>query len=78
MAAGILMVGYRTVIATMWSIGDEDAPLVAEKVYEHLLEVGIPDARKAAVAVHKATESLRAKVGMKEFAKWVPYIHVGL
>ena len=78
LAAGMLMAGYRTVIATMWSIGDNDAPLIAEKVYEHLLEGGEPDARRAAVAVHKATECLRAKVGVEAFAKWVPYIHIGL
>ena len=78
LAAGMMMAGYRTVIATMWSIGDEDAPLVAEKVYEHLLEGGTPDARRAAAAVHKATKHLRDKVGVKEFEKWVPYIHIGL
>lgn len=78
LAAGMLMAGYRTVIATMWSIGDKDAPVVAEKVYEYLLEGGKPDARRAAVAVHKATAHLREKVGMEEFAKWVPYIHIGL
>ncbi|KAF8602257.1 hypothetical protein BDV93DRAFT_444518 [Ceratobasidium sp. AG-I] len=78
LAAGMLMAGYRTVIATMWSIRDNDAPLIAEKVYEHLLEGGVPDARRAAAAVHQATECLRAKVGVQEFTKWAPYIHVGL
>jgi tetratricopeptide (TPR) repeat protein len=78
LAAGMLLAGYRTVIATMWSIGDRDAPLIAEVVYDHLLEGGRPDARRAAVAVHKATEQLRAKVGVKAFAQWVPYIHIGL
>lgn len=78
LAAGMLMAGYRTVIATMWSIGDDDAPLIAEIVYEHLLKGGTPDARRAALAVHKATERLREKVGTKAFASWVPYIHIGL
>lgn len=78
LAAGMLVAGYRTVIATMWSIGDADAPVIAEKVYEYLLEGETPDARRAAVAVHKATECLREKVGLKAFAKWVPYIHIGL
>lgn len=36
LAAGMLVAGYRTVLATMWSIADDDAPLIAEKVYEHL------------------------------------------
>lgn len=77
LAAGMLMVGYRTVIATMWSICDDDAPLVAETVYDCLLEGGKPDARRAAVALHRAMERLRAKVGLKAFAKWMPYIHIG-
>ncbi|KAF8594524.1 hypothetical protein BDV93DRAFT_565349 [Ceratobasidium sp. AG-I] len=78
LAAGRLMAGYRTVIATMWAIGDNDAPLVAEAVYELLLEEGKPDARREAVALHKAMGQLRATLGMKAFVKWVPYIHIGL
>lgn len=77
LAAGMLMAGYRTVVATMWSIGDEDAPLIAEKVYGQLLKGGKPDARRAAIAVHKAVESLRAQVGVNAFEKWAPYIHIG-
>lgn len=78
LAAGMLMAGYKTVVATMWSIGDEDAPLVAEEVYGHLFEGGVPDPRRAAVALHKATERLREKVGIRALVKWVPYIHIGL
>ena len=78
LAAGMIMAGYRGVIATMWSIGDEDAPLIAEKVFEHWLQAGKPDARKAAISLHKATASLREKVGMRAFEKWVPYIHIGV
>lgn len=51
---------------------------MAETVYEHLLEGGTPNARKAAPALQKATERLREKVGTEEFAKWVPNIRIGL
>lgn len=78
LAAGMLIAGYRTVIATMWSIGDGNAPLVTEKVYEYLLGGGAPDSQRAAVALHKAVECLRAKVGVYAFEKWAPYIHIGL
>lgn len=77
LAAGMLMAGYRTVIATMWSIGDQDAVLISEKVYDYLLEGGVPNSRRAAVAVHKAVERLRETVGVKDFAKWAPFIHIG-
>jgi CHAT domain-containing protein len=77
LAAGMIMAGYSSVIATMWSIEDEDAPLVAEKVYACMLEGGAPDARRAARALHDAVGCLRDKVGVKSFARWVPYIHIG-
>jgi CHAT domain-containing protein len=35
-AAGMLSAGYKAVIGTMWSIGDQDAPLVADEVYRRL------------------------------------------
>ncbi|KAG8722941.1 hypothetical protein FRC09_005466 [Ceratobasidium sp. 395] len=76
LAAGMLMSSYRTVIATMWSINDTDAPIVAEKVYSQLLEGGIPDSGKTAKALHEAVGNLRAKVGEKDFSRWVPYIHM--
>jgi CHAT domain-containing protein len=79
LAAGMLSAGYGTVLATMWSIKDEDAPLVASEVYARLLgKAGeTPDPRKAAWALHEAVAKLREEVGEKEFARWVPYIHMG-
>ncbi|KAG8710673.1 hypothetical protein FRC09_020982 [Ceratobasidium sp. 395] len=77
LAAGLLMAGYPTVIATMWSIDDRDAPLVAEKVYKCLLDNNVPDSRKAAKALHEAVASLRENIGVDHFERWVPYIHVG-
>ncbi|QRV96292.1 CHAT domain protein [Ceratobasidium sp. AG-Ba] len=40
LAAGLITAGYSSVIATMWSIEDEDAPLVAKGVYARMLEGG--------------------------------------
>ncbi|KAG8762679.1 hypothetical protein FRC12_008918 [Ceratobasidium sp. 428] len=77
LAAGLLMSGYSTVIATMWSIHDEDAPLVAEKVYEYLLKDGVADSRKAANALHRAVANLRDKIGVENYARWMPYVHIG-
>ncbi|CAE6403994.1 unnamed protein product [Rhizoctonia solani] len=77
LAAGMLMAGYSSVIATMWSIVDEDAPLVADEVYARLLQGGRLDAGGAARALHLAVGKLREKVGDKAFSRWVPYIHMG-
>lgn len=77
LAAGMILAGYPTVIATMWSIKDSDAPLIAEKVYKRLLEGKVADTRKTAKALHEAVDYLRGEVGEKAFVRWVPYIHIG-
>ncbi|CAE6491015.1 unnamed protein product [Rhizoctonia solani] len=77
LASGILMAGYPSVIATMWSVSDEDAPFVADKVYAQLVKDGKIKNGEAGRALHYAITALRDKVGEKEFGRWVPYIHVG-
>ncbi|KAG9120869.1 hypothetical protein FRC07_003418 [Ceratobasidium sp. 392] len=78
LAAGMLMAGYRTVIATRWSINDDDAPLVAQWFYEYMLKDGVPDSRKAAQGLHYAVNMLREKVGTTEYKRWAPFIHIGI
>ncbi|KAJ7648744.1 CHAT domain-containing protein [Mycena polygramma] len=82
LAAGMLLAGYRGVIATMWSIMDNDAPQVAEDVYTHLFKTSPPDSTRAAEALHIAVQILRESVGMegekKSLFHWVPFIHVGV
>jgi len=76
LAAGMLLAGYKGIIATMWSIKDKDAPLVADEVYASLLEDGQPDHTRAARALHQAVRHLREQNA--PFASWVPFIHVGM
>ncbi|KAG8735528.1 hypothetical protein FRC10_010419, partial [Ceratobasidium sp. 414] len=78
LAAGMILAGYRTVVATMWSIDDADAPVIAEGFYAYMLKGGQPSGKNAARALHAAVGRLRAKVGAKEFGRWVPYIHIGI
>ncbi|VDC07753.1 unnamed protein product [Peniophora sp. CBMAI 1063] len=83
LAAGMLAVGFKGVVATMWSIGDQDAPLIAEAYYKELLELrGSDKLRKgetgAAYALHEATKRLREKVGEQAFARWAPFVHFGV
>lgn len=80
LAAGMLLAGYGGVIATMWSIKDSDAPLVADKVYGRLFQNnhnGHPDYRNASRALHEAVQGLRAR-SEKSYLSWVPFIHIGL
>ncbi|CUA74681.1 Protein NLP9 [Rhizoctonia solani] len=56
LASGMLMAGYPSVIATMWSVVDEDAPFVADKVYEQLMKDGKIGNGEAGRALHYAIE----------------------
>ncbi|QRV96051.1 CHAT domain protein [Ceratobasidium sp. AG-Ba] len=77
LAAGMLMAGYSSVVATMWSIYDEDAPLVSKELYAYMLAGDVLNGRRAARGLHRAIGKLRATVGEREFERWVPYIHMG-
>lgn len=72
------MAGYSTVVATMWSVMDDDAPLSAKEVNGCLLEGGVPDTRRAAEALHAAVQALRANVRDQELMQWVPYVNIGI
>jgi CHAT domain-containing protein len=78
LGAGMLCAGFSGVIATMWSIGDRDAPQVAGDVYEQLFKNPSPDSSQAAKALHLATRKLQQKSGGKRFVNWVPFIHIGV
>ncbi|KAG9122136.1 hypothetical protein FRC07_001613 [Ceratobasidium sp. 392] len=78
LAAGMLAAGYRSVIASLWSIWDEDAPVVAEGVYAELTKGGKMDHTHAARALHKAVGTLRERVGVRAIGRWTPFIHMGL
>jgi CHAT domain-containing protein len=78
LAAGMLMAGYGSVMATMWSIRDDDAPIVVEKFYKYLIEEAGGDSSRAAYALHDAVAHLREMRGENAFASWVPFIHLGI
>ncbi|CAE6424666.1 unnamed protein product [Rhizoctonia solani] len=71
LASGMLMAGYPSVIATMWSVVDEDAPFVADKVYERLMKDMKIGNGEAGRALHSAVAGLREKVGEKDFGRLV-------
>jgi len=75
LAAGMLFAGYRGLIATMWSINDEDAPKIADIVYRQILKGGKPNRKGAAHALSEAVKQLRDSGA--DFQSWVPFIHMG-
>ena len=76
LAAAVQFAGYRHVIATAWSISDFHAPKVAEKTYTELAATGGLDASRAATAIHRAVEALKAR-SPKRPDLWAPYLHIG-
>ena len=80
LGAGMNIAGFRSVIATLWSIADSHAPEVAAVAYQELLKHRTMDQNtvNSAQALHKAVEVLRKKVGYEDFLAWVPYIHTGI
>jgi CHAT domain-containing protein len=85
LAAGMLAAGYRSVVGTLWSIGDTDAPFVADSFYTRLLlQDGIlrNDEKNAftepAYALDYAITELRERIGEDEFIRWLPFVHFGI
>lgn len=83
LAAGMLFAGFKSVIATMWSIRDEDAPVITDKVYSCLCKDDRPYGSRSALALHMAVNRLREEIGIMDnddaaLLAWVPFIHVGL
>lgn len=78
LAGGMMAVGYRSVVATLWSIGDRDAPDVVDAFYAGILGGEKGEEAERAYALHDAVQKLRNKVGDKAFDKWVPFVHFGL
>jgi CHAT domain-containing protein len=77
LGGGFIAAGFQGAIATMWSMMDEDGPVVAETVYIHLLGSGHrPRASDAAKALQLAVRSLR-NAGVP-YERWVPFIHLGI
>lgn len=78
LAAGMLTVGYKSVVGTMWSIMDADGPTIADAFYATLRENDEVEGRsRTAYALHEAVRQLRDKVGEETFIRWVPFVLLG-
>ena len=76
LAAALHHAGYRHVIATLWSVWDEEAAQVAEDVYRAVVADGTLHADGAARALHDAVRRLR--VGRRDRpSAWTPFAHTG-
>jgi hypothetical protein len=76
LAAAMQFLGYRHVIATMWTIADSPAPGVAKDVYTALTSDKSPRADHTARALHDAIRALRGNDPTNPIV-WAPYTHLG-
>jgi hypothetical protein len=79
LAAGLQFIGFRGVIGTMWSVGDNDALDIAIQVYGELFKHGTARASpsEAALALHQVICHLRDHWHIP-LIRWVPFVHFGL
>jgi len=76
MASAMLFAGFQSVVGTLWSIRDSDAPQVAESFYRHLVKDGHIEFSEAAAALHKTVKNWRSS-GVSSL-RWASFVHIGL
>ncbi|KZT24326.1 hypothetical protein NEOLEDRAFT_1135110 [Neolentinus lepideus HHB14362 ss-1] len=76
LAAGFLHAGVSSVVATMWSIRDEDGPVIAEKFYRYMFrDTQHLSHTDSAYALNEAVRFLRLSRVLP--IRWAAFIHVG-
>jgi CHAT domain-containing protein len=75
LALAFQIAGYRSVIATLWSVNDYAAARVTRAVYRRLAPGGQIDADGAALALRTVTLELRDRYPHQI---WAAYLHAGV
>jgi CHAT domain-containing protein len=77
LAAAMLFAGFKSVIATLWSMGDVDGPEIAKTVYEEMFKGDSEylDPEVIPYALDAAVQKLREMDPNP--SRWAPYIHIG-
>ncbi|KIJ64030.1 hypothetical protein HYDPIDRAFT_28924 [Hydnomerulius pinastri MD-312] len=76
LAAGLQFMGVKSVIGTLWSVGDEVAYQLVSAFYEELCKDGTMDCTMAARALHRAVTTIpEEKVPLQERAM---FVHIGI
>jgi CHAT domain len=76
LAAALQYVGWRHVIATLWSVWDKAAADITECFYNHVVENGEPHPERAAEALHWAVRQQR-QAAPDQPSRWAPFVHLG-
>ncbi|KAJ7759417.1 CHAT domain-containing protein [Mycena maculata] len=77
LGGGFIAAGFQSAVGTLWSMNDQDGPLIAEKFYSYLFRNGRrPQATDTAEALNIAVKELRVR--NVPYERWVPFIHMGI
>ncbi|KAJ7837092.1 CHAT domain-containing protein [Mycena leptocephala] len=77
LGGGFIAAGFRSAVGTMWSMNDQDGPMVAKTFYSHLFQGGRqPQASDTAEALHLSVKALKAS--NVPYERWIPFIHMGV
>ncbi|EIN05163.1 hypothetical protein PUNSTDRAFT_75208, partial [Punctularia strigosozonata HHB-11173 SS5] len=78
LAAAMFFAGFKSVIATLWSMADADGPEIARSVYQKIFSGKLDhiDPDDIAYALDEAVTKLRTV--QPEPLRWAPYIHLGI
>ncbi|KDQ62183.1 hypothetical protein JAAARDRAFT_30084 [Jaapia argillacea MUCL 33604] len=76
LAATMLFSGFKSVVGTMWSMWDNDGPLVAQMIYDELFKGETLDPNVIPFALDSAIQLLRERGVPPE--RWATYIHIGI
>ncbi|KAG9121483.1 hypothetical protein FRC07_002552 [Ceratobasidium sp. 392] len=78
LAGGFLFAGYRSAVATMWSINDKDGADVAQSFYKYLMCQERSFAMGAALALHCAVRDLKIASPDMSLTRWIPFMCLGV
>ncbi|PSR70839.1 hypothetical protein PHLCEN_2v13280 [Hermanssonia centrifuga] len=76
MAAAMMFCGFRSVVATMWTMDDLDGPEVAKAIYTELFKGGPFNPDDVPYALDAVVRSMRAR--KLPPSRWATYVHMGV
>ncbi|EIN04017.1 hypothetical protein PUNSTDRAFT_139059 [Punctularia strigosozonata HHB-11173 SS5] len=78
LAATMLFAGFKSVIATLWSMEDVDGPMIANSVYKDMFDSDAEciDPDDVPYALDAAVQELRR--AHPEPSRWATYVHFGI
>ncbi|KAE9391503.1 hypothetical protein BT96DRAFT_1024038 [Gymnopus androsaceus JB14] len=78
LASALQYCGFSSIMGTLWTMADEDAPALSRDFYTYMLRNGPNgvDVKESARALHEAVQEMRKRGVPAE--RWSTFIHIGV